>query len=158
MFLVHHPLPHRCCVDEAARTANSRILQIDSTESINLIDLTDVFGASSTPTSLLRGRSRPYCTQQDITSPAELNGYFWCIIYLHINAAWTVWTPRGCAYCMSGVGQNRIYALYITVYLVISLPKIPCIHRMYMVMANPKYEQKATLCLLKCQGCTSLEF
>jgi len=26
-----------------------------------------------------------------------------------------------------------------TVYLVISLPKIPCIHRIYMVLANPIY-------------------
>ena len=36
------------------------------------------------------------------------------------------------------VGHNRIYAPYITVYLVISLPKIPYIHRMYMVLANPR--------------------
>ena len=39
------------------------------------------------------------------------------------------------------VGQNRIYAPYMTVYLVISLPKIPYIHRKYMVLANPKQEQ-----------------
>ena len=37
------------------------------------------------------------------------------------------------------VGQNRIYAPYMTVYLVISLPKIPYIHRIYMVLANPTY-------------------
>jgi hypothetical protein len=35
------------------------------------------------------------------------------------------------------VGQNRIYTPYITVYTVISLPKTPYIHRMYMVLANP---------------------
>jgi len=35
------------------------------------------------------------------------------------------------------VGQNRIYTPYMTVYLVISLPKIPYIHRIYMVLANP---------------------
>jgi hypothetical protein len=35
------------------------------------------------------------------------------------------------------VGQSRIYTPYITVYTVISLPKIPYIHRMYMVLANP---------------------
>jgi hypothetical protein len=35
------------------------------------------------------------------------------------------------------VGQNRIYTPYMTVYLVIFLPKIPYIHRMYMVLANP---------------------
>jgi hypothetical protein len=37
------------------------------------------------------------------------------------------------------VGQYRIYTPYMTVYLVISLPKIPYIHRIYMVLANPKY-------------------
>jgi len=42
--------------------------------------------------------------------------------------------------CMSRVGQNCIYAPYMTVYLVISLPKIPHIHRIYMVLANPMYE------------------
>jgi len=34
------------------------------------------------------------------------------------------------------VVQNRIYTPYMTVYLVISLPKIPYIHRIYMVLAN----------------------
>jgi hypothetical protein len=36
-------------------------------------------------------------------------------------------------------GQNRIYAPYMTVLLVISLPEIPYIHRTYMVLANPTY-------------------
>jgi len=35
------------------------------------------------------------------------------------------------------VGQNRMYTPYMTVYLMISLPKIPYIHRIYMVLANP---------------------
>jgi len=35
------------------------------------------------------------------------------------------------------VSQDRICTLYMTVYLVISLPKIPYIHRIYMVLANP---------------------
>jgi len=38
------------------------------------------------------------------------------------------------------VGQNCIYTLYMTVYLVVSLPKIPYIHRIYRVLANPKYD------------------
>ena len=38
---------------------------------------------------------------------------------------------------MLRVGQNRIYTPYTTVYLVISLPKLPYIHRTYMVLANP---------------------
>jgi hypothetical protein len=46
---------------------------------------------------------------------------------------------------MSRVGQNRINTPYMTVYLVISLPKIPYIHRKYMVLANPTYESTLTL-------------
>jgi hypothetical protein len=41
-------------------------------------------------------------------------------------------------------GQNWvyiIYAPYMTVYLVISLPKIPYMHRIYMVLANPTHDQ-----------------
>ena len=34
-------------------------------------------------------------------------------------------------------GQNRIYPPYMTVCLVITLHKIPYIHRIYMVLANP---------------------
>jgi len=37
------------------------------------------------------------------------------------------------------VGQNRIYTPHMTAYLVISQPKIPYTHRMYMVLANPIY-------------------
>ena len=40
---------------------------------------------------------------------------------------------------MPRVGQNRIYALYMTVYMVISLPNIPYTHRIYVVLANPTY-------------------
>ena len=37
------------------------------------------------------------------------------------------------------VGQNCIYTPYMTVYLVISLPIIPYVNRIYMVLANPIY-------------------
>jgi len=40
------------------------------------------------------------------------------------------------------VGQNRIYTPYITVCLIESLPKIPYIHRIYMVLANPTLLQR----------------
>jgi hypothetical protein len=40
------------------------------------------------------------------------------------------------------VGQNRIYTPYMTVYLVISLPKLPYIHRIYMVLANPSRNRR----------------
>jgi len=52
---------------------------------------------------------------------------------------------------MSRVGQNRIYTPYMTVFLVISLPKIPYINRIYMVLANPTYEPAgADSNVLKC--------
>jgi len=44
-----------------------------------------------------------------------------------------------CILDMFRVGQNRIYTPYMTVYLVITLPEIPYMHRIYMVLANPKY-------------------
>jgi len=38
-----------------------------------------------------------------------------------------------CGVCkMHWVGQNRIYTPYMTVCMVISLPKIPYIHRIYL--------------------------
>jgi len=40
------------------------------------------------------------------------------------------------------VCQNNKYAPRMTVYFVISLPKTPNIHRIYMVLANPKYKHK----------------
>ena len=40
-------------------------------------------------------------------------------------------------FIFSRVGQNRIYTPYMAVYLMISLPKIAYIHRIYMVLANP---------------------
>jgi len=37
------------------------------------------------------------------------------------------------------VGPNRVYTLHMTVYLVISLPKIPYIHRIYIGLARTVY-------------------
>jgi hypothetical protein len=57
--------------------------------------------------------------------------------------------------CMIRVGQNRIYTPYMTVYLVISLPKTPYIHRIYMVLANPMHDGCASImqdgCVLSCE-------
>jgi hypothetical protein len=44
-----------------------------------------------------------------------------------------------CVQHMVKVGQNHIYTYIYAVYLVISKPKIPYIHRIYMVLANLKY-------------------
>ena len=44
---------------------------------------------------------------------------------------------------ISRVGQNRTYAPYMTVYLVISLPKIPYIHRIIIYGSGQPY----TYCL-----------
>ena len=47
-----------------------------------------------------------------------------------------IFLPIGCQVCR--VGQNRTYTPYIyPAYLVISLPKIPYIHRISMGLANP---------------------
>jgi hypothetical protein len=46
---------------------------------------------------------------------------------------------------MLRVGQNRIYTPYMTVYLMISLPKVPYIHRIYMDLANPTHAQAAAM-------------
>ena len=49
------------------------------------------------------------------------------------------------------VGQNRIYTPYLAVILVISLPKMPYIHRIYMVLANPTCMLcLRVMCLLLC--------
>jgi hypothetical protein len=40
---------------------------------------------------------------------------------------------------MRRVGQNRIYTLQMTVYLMESLQKVPYILRVYVVLANSKY-------------------
>ena len=40
---------------------------------------------------------------------------------------------------MPRVGQNRIYALYMTIYLVLSLPKTPYTHRIFRVRDNPTH-------------------
>jgi len=66
----------------------------------------------------------------------------WCVPWfanLLVMLHGSSWQP------ISRVGQNRIYTPYMTVYLVISLPKIPYIHRIYMVLANPTYIPTATL-------------
>jgi hypothetical protein len=43
----------------------------------------------------------------------------------------------GGAGVMCRVGQSRMHTPYITVYKVISLPKIPCVHCMYIVLVDP---------------------
>ena len=67
--------------------------------------------------------------------------YFWqrnYHVYCHIPGH--IW----CIYHIYRVGQNRIYTPYMTVYLVISLPKIPYVHRVYIVLANPTHNTTHT--------------
>jgi len=49
-----------------------------------------------------------------------------------------------CHSCVARVGQNCLYMLYMTVNPVISLPELPYIHRMQVVMANPTYGPSCT--------------
>ena len=51
---------------------------------------------------------------------------------VRLNRHYSVWL-------ISRAGQNRIYTPYMTVYLLISLPKIPYTNRIYMVLANPTH-------------------
>ena len=52
-------------------------------------------------------------------------------------------TLVGLGFIKLGFGQNRIHAPYVTVYMVIFLPKMPYIHRIYMVLANPTHSMKS---------------
>jgi len=48
---------------------------------------------------------------------------------------------------MLRIGQNHTYTPYTTVRLVIAFPRIPYIHRIYMVLANPVHA--ACTCMVK---------
>jgi hypothetical protein len=54
----------------------------------------------------------------------------------------------GGLFLMVRVGQDRMYTPYMTVYLVVSLLKLPYIHRIYMVLATLLIiaSQNETLC------------
>jgi hypothetical protein len=58
---------------------------------------------------------------------------------------------------MTRVGQNRIYTPYMTVYLMISLPKTPYIHCIYMVLANPTHDTFPRSHVAPSQTATSLQ-
>jgi len=60
-----------------------------------------------------------------------------CALSLEVERALCVITRHGGN--VGRVGQNHVYTLYMTIYLVMSLPKVPYTHRTYMVLANPKY-------------------
>ena len=60
-------------------------------------------------------------------------------VSMFLGAEWLHFASMHRGLCMCRVGQNRIYTPYTTVYLVIFLPKIPYIHRIYMVLADPTY-------------------
>jgi len=57
----------------------------------------------------------------------------WC----HTHAFYAA--PPKCLCHKHRVGHNCIYTPYMTVYSVISLPKTPYTHRIYMVLANPTH-------------------
>jgi len=78
------------------------------------------------------------------------------LVYKHVRANPTqAWNQAACErHTQSAVrcstewstgrdGQNHIYTLHVTAYLVIYLPNIPCIHRIFMVLANPEYRVRS---------------
>jgi len=84
------------------------------------------------------------------TGPAcpELGGQLPTVHYRQPHHHWQAWAwadpalhqgVPGAPYDMYKVGQNRVYTTYMTVYLVIFLPKTPHIHWIYMILANPRY-------------------
>ena len=82
--------------------------------------------------------------QQAASSTAQPQSSHWvctcAYIYIYIWLARPVYIHRVWPYIWWFPCQNyRIYTPYMTVYLVISLPKIPYIHRIYRVLANPTY-------------------
>jgi len=68
----------------------------------------------------------PYHAAHPVTYPRILTH-----THKHTQLPWGYRTLR--------IGQNRIYTPYMTIYLVISLSKIPYVHRINMVLANPKH-------------------
>jgi len=73
-----------------------------------------------------------------------------CCCWLHLSQYRTCnrnnCVAADCTYHNIGrVGQNRLYTPYMTVYLAISLPKKPCMHRIFMVQANPRYRLRVRL-------------
>jgi hypothetical protein len=67
------------------------------------------------------------------SSRGVLSSYLW-VLDLE-TASWDAHTQV--TFLKYSVGQNRIYTYIYAVYLVISKPKIPYVHRIYMVLANP---------------------
>jgi hypothetical protein len=59
---------------------------------------------------------------------------------------------------MCRVSQNVIDTPYMTVYMVISLQKIPYAHRIYMVMANPSHEQYTYLHMSNIRNCNTASY
>jgi hypothetical protein len=50
-----------------------------------------------------------------------------------------------CIYlCITGIGQNRTFTPCMKSYLIKYLQKLPCIHRIHVVLANPTNSQAAT--------------
>jgi len=54
------------------------------------------------------------------------------------HAVWPDWCCSPICYFL-GWPELYMYTPYMNVYLVVSLPRIPHIHRIYMVLANPSY-------------------
>ena len=85
------------------------------------------------------------------------DGHFECInIVLKRTQIFARWNYRTCTAHMRRFGQNRIYTTYMTVFLVISLPKMPHIHRIYiyMVLANPTHTVLASPTRETCSCCS----
>ena len=97
--------------------------------------------------------------------PSQVHACNHCMhVYMHLITthlhAWFLHTRSACTCLLlpthlhtsitTRIGQNRIYTYIYTVYLVISKPRIPYVHRIYMVQANPNYYTRVHACMHAC--------
>jgi len=75
-------------------------------------------------------------TVDTFTCVHRKNEYYTCVQYNNEYHT-CVFHNSKCHMCR--VGQNRTCTYIYTVCLVISKPKIPYVHRIYLVLANPTY-------------------
>jgi len=92
------------------------------------------------------------CMERESQVWSQLQLWSWPQLWIQPTArrvAWVTNTGKHHSLLIVGVDQNRIYTPYMAVYLVIPLPKIPYMHRIYMVLANPTHSDSFHSCDLQ---------
>ena len=84
------------------------------------------------------GRYRNYGPKSNFTAYVRRPDYTRRVGQSQVSAPLTIRN------LMFRVGQDRLFTTYMTVYLVIPLPKIPYLHHLNLVLANPTDVQITT--------------